>query len=106
MAAREELACFVGAMRYFTRLPVPGAFGHDSNGLERAIRYFPAVGLIVGAIGALVFALTTFCLPKSVAVLLSMAATRYATGAFHEDGWTDMVDGFGGGWTPSASSKS
>lgn len=100
MAAREELACFVGALRYFTRLPVPGAFGHDSSGLERAIRYFPAVGLIVGAIGALVFALATFCLPKTVAVLLSMAATLYATGAFHEDGWTDMVDGFGGGWTP------
>ena len=28
-----------------------------------------------------------------------MAATLYATGAFHEDGWSDMVDGFGGGWT-------
>ena len=31
-------------------------------------------------------------------VLLSMAATIYATGAFHEDGLADMVDGLGGGW--------
>ena len=27
-----------------------------------------------------------------------MAATIYATGAFHEDGLADMVDGLGGGW--------
>jgi adenosylcobinamide-GDP ribazoletransferase len=27
-----------------------------------------------------------------------MAITLYLTGAFHEDGWSDMVDGFGGGW--------
>jgi adenosylcobinamide-GDP ribazoletransferase len=33
-----------------------------------------------------------------VAVLLSMAATIYATGAFHEDGLSDTVDGLGGGW--------
>jgi adenosylcobinamide-GDP ribazoletransferase len=27
-----------------------------------------------------------------------MAITLSLTGAFHEDGWSDMVDGFGGGW--------
>lgn len=30
-----------------------------------------------------------------------MAATIYATGAFHEDGLADMVDGLGGGWDKS-----
>jgi adenosylcobinamide-GDP ribazoletransferase len=33
-----------------------------------------------------------------VAVLLGMAATILATGAFHEDGFADSCDGFGGGW--------
>jgi adenosylcobinamide-GDP ribazoletransferase len=28
-----------------------------------------------------------------------MVATLLATGAFHEDGLADSVDGFGGGWT-------
>ncbi len=28
-----------------------------------------------------------------------MAATLLATGAFHEDGLADSIDGFGGGWT-------
>ena len=98
MPSRHELEYLFGAIRFFTRLPVPHWVGHSSEALERSMRYFPAVGLIVGFIGALVFAVTSFFWPKTLAVLASMAATLYATGAFHEDGWSDMVDGFGGGW--------
>jgi adenosylcobinamide-GDP ribazoletransferase len=28
-----------------------------------------------------------------------MIALYYTTGAFHEDGFYDVCDGFGGGWT-------
>lgn len=98
---RSELEYFFGAIRFFTRLPVPAWVGHSSEALERSSRYFPAVGLIVGGIAALVFALTSFFWPKTLAVLSAMAITLYVTGAFHEDGWSDMVDGFGGGWEKS-----
>ena len=37
--------------------------------------------------------------PTAIAVLIGMAATLLATGAFHEDGLADTVDGMGGGWT-------
>ena len=94
---RRELEYFFGALRFFTRLPVPGWVGHSAEALNHSARYFPLVGLIVGLIGALVFALTSFFWPKTLAVLLAMAATVLVTGAFHEDGWADMVDGFGGG---------
>ena len=96
---RREAEYFFGAIRFFTRLPVPAWVGHSPDALNHSARYFPLVGLLVGLIGALVFAATSFFLPKTLAVLLAMAATIYATGAFHEDGWADMVDGFGGGWT-------
>lgn len=95
---RREAEYFFGAIRFFTRLPVPAWVGHSSDALDRATRYFPAVGLVVGAIAALIFGLTSLILPKTLAVLASMATTLYITGAFHEDGWSDMVDGFGGGW--------
>ena len=94
----RELEYFFGALRFFTRLPVPGWVGHSSEGLQRSSRYFPAVGLIVGGVAALVFIVTSFFWPKTLAVLASMASTLLVTGAFHEDGWGDMVDGFGGGW--------
>ena len=98
MTLRSELEYFFGAIRFFTRLPVPVWVGHSSEALQRSTRYFPTVGLIVGAIAALVFAATSFVWPKTLAVLASMAITLYLTGVFHEDGWADMVDGFGGGW--------
>ncbi len=94
---KRELGYFFGAVRFFTRLPVPAWVGHSSAALDRSTRYFPAVGLLVGAIAALVFALASLFWPATLAVLASMAATVYTTGAFHEDGWSDMVDGFGGG---------
>ena len=98
MTIRSELEYFFGAIRFFTRLPVPGWVGHSSEALQRSTRYFPMVGLVVGAIAALVFAATSYLWPKTLAVLASIAITLYLTGAFHEDGWSDMVDGFGGGW--------
>jgi adenosylcobinamide-GDP ribazoletransferase len=95
---RRELEYFLGAVRFFTRLPVPGWVGHSAEALNHSARYFSAVGLLVGGIGALVYLGAALLWPQPVAVLLSMAATIYATGAFHEDGLSDTVDGLGGGW--------
>ena len=95
---RRELEYFFGAVRFFKRLPVPAWVGHSSEALNCSARYFPAVGLLVGAIGALVFLAAALFWPQPVAVLLSMAATIYATGAFHEDGLANTADGLGGGW--------
>lgn len=53
----------------------------------------------MGAVGALVFWLSDILLPIEIAVLLSMVATILLTGAFHEDGLADAVDGLGGGLT-------
>lgn len=96
---RAELAAFFAALRFFTRLPVPGWVGHSDAQLNRAARYFPVVGLIVGAIGASITLAAAALWPPAIAVLLGMAATLLATGAFHEDGLADSIDGFGGGWT-------
>lgn len=95
---RDEATYFFGALRFFTRLPVPSWVGHSDEALARSMRYFPAVGLIVGAIAALVFSLTALFWPKTLAVLAAMTSVLYLTGALHEDGWSDTVDGFGGAW--------
>jgi adenosylcobinamide-GDP ribazoletransferase len=95
---RRELEYFLGAIRFFTRLPVPAWVGHSAEALNCSARYFPAVGLIIGGIGALIYLAALQLWPQPVAVLLAMAATIYATGAFHEDGLSDAADGLGGGW--------
>ncbi len=95
---RQELATFFAAVRFFTRLPVPAWVGHSEAQLEGAARYFPLIGIVVGAIGAGVTFAASLALPASIAVVLGMAATILATGAFHEDAFADSCDGFGGGW--------
>jgi len=96
----HQLRLFFTALQFFTRLPIPGWVGFDAAWLNQASRYFPLVGVVVAAITAGVYALAAWVLPAPVAVLLSTAAGIYATGAFHEDGFADMCDGFGGGMTP------
>jgi len=96
---REELRLFFTALQFFTRVPVPAWVGWSPAQLNASARYFPTVGLIVGAMGAAVLlgALQLWSAP--VAVLLAMAAGVLLTGAFHEDGFADSCDGFGGGFT-------
>ena len=74
---RRELEYFFAALRFFTRLPVPAWVGHSSQALDRASRYFPAVGLIVGAISAVVFTLTSLIWPMTLAVLAAMVSSLY-----------------------------
>jgi len=96
----HQLRLFFIALQFFTRLPVPRWVGFAPDWLRHASRYFPAVGIVVGIVTAAVYAVAVFILPQPVAVLLSTAAGIYLTGAFHEDGFADMCDGFGGGYTP------
>lgn len=93
-----ELCRFFIALGYFTRLPIPAWVGWSSAELNRATRYFPAVGLLVGSAAALVLWLALQFWPPMVAVALSMLASLVLTGAFHEDGLADSADGFGGGF--------
>ena len=96
---KRELRLFFTALAYFTRIPCAAFGGHEEHDLNHAAKYFPLVGIVVGMVAALVYLVVHLKLPQELAVLASMAATLWLTGAFHEDGLTDAVDGLGGGWT-------
>jgi adenosylcobinamide-GDP ribazoletransferase len=94
---RRQFSLFLVAVQFLTRLPVPIAAEFEPNSLSRSLRYFPLIGALVGLIGAGVWRLSSLCFPPFVAVGLSMSASLLLTGAFHEDGFADACDGFGGG---------
>ena len=95
----QELRYFFTALGYFTRVPVPRWVGFEAHYLNAAARYFSLIGALVGGLGALAYLVALQVFPAGVAVLLSMAATLFVTGAFHEDGLADCADAFGGGYT-------
>ncbi len=87
------------AVQFLTRLPVPRSEAFEPAWLARSARYFPLVGVLVGAMNVGVWWLATRRLPVGVAVGLTMAFSVLITGAFHEDGFADVCDGFGAGGT-------
>jgi len=96
---KKQWQLILTAIMFYTRIPVPKNINHSDELLNKSTKYFPLMGWIVGGFGALVFYLSLFILPFTISVVLSMVATILLTGAFHEDGFADTCDAFGGGWT-------
>ena len=86
-------------LAFFTRLPLPHLdFGGRS--LAQAIWAAPIVGLVVAIIAFAAYALAVFFgVPDGPAAALALMAAMLATGCLHEDGLSDVADGFGGGAT-------
>lgn len=96
---KRELQIFLTALMFYTRIPVPKNIDHNPELLNKATGYFPFVGWIVGGIAVLSFYIANELFNHSIAVVISFIVSILTTGAFHEDGFADMCDGFGGGWT-------
>jgi adenosylcobinamide-GDP ribazoletransferase len=88
----------LAAFRFLTRIPLPGPDSHSED-LAAAVGWFPVVGAAVGLATAGVFVLALKLWPPPLAAALALAFGLLLTGGFHEDGFTDAVDGLGGGWT-------
>lgn len=93
------------ALQFFTRIPVTGRLaawvGYSPEMLRASAVHFPGVGWLVGGVAALSYAVLVRLLPEAsyaplVAAVLSTVVTVLLTGAFHEDGLADTVDGLGG----------
>ena len=95
---QQELDLFFTALTFLTRIPAPKFVSFKERYLNDSARYFPLVGVVVAIIAASSYALLLPVLGPLLAIILSMALTIFVTGAFHEDGFADMCDGFGGGW--------
>ncbi|WP_240635959.1 adenosylcobinamide-GDP ribazoletransferase [Caldimonas tepidiphila] len=95
-APLRELRLALLALQFFTRVPVPAWVGWSPAAMNASARHYPAVGLLVGAWSAAVFAAAQLLWPPAVAVVLAIAAGVWLTGGFHEDGLADTCDGLGG----------
>lgn len=99
---RAEIPSALLALQFLTRLPLDGLFAradvtYSDAAMKRSPGWYPAVGLVVGALGAVVFLVAAALLPQPLAALIAVAAMILITGALHEDGFADLCDGLGGG---------
>ena len=96
---KRQIHIFFTALMFYTRIPCPKNIDHDPEYLNKASRYFPLIGWIVGGLSFLVFIFFEELFTVPIAVVFSIVASVLVTGGFHEDGFADVCDGFGGGWT-------
>lgn len=86
------------AIRFLTRLPVPGPHELAEGELPRSMGWYPLVGACVGGLlgllAVLLFRWTP--LPAGVVATLVALAGPLLTGGLHEDGLADTFDGLGG----------
>jgi adenosylcobinamide-GDP ribazoletransferase len=96
---QKEIKIFLAAVMFLTRLPVPKNIDHSEALLQKTPKYFPLVGWLVALLGCVPFFFFQQFVSLPLAVLALMITNILTTGAFHEDGFADVCDAFGGGWT-------
>jgi adenosylcobinamide-GDP ribazoletransferase len=93
------LRALLSAVGFLTTIPVPGAGSWPPGVAGFSVVFFPAVGLLLGAIsmGLAWVVLDRLALPPHPLWALALVGVQaILTGALHLDGLSDVVDGLGG----------
>jgi len=91
------MRAFIIALQFLTCIPLAPGMKVNEEEVGRSMRYFPLVGLCMGACLALVHIPLAALLPLSVADGMIIALLAALSGAIHLDGLADTADGIAGG---------
>ena len=89
----------LAALTFFTRLPFWRIREIPSDAFKRVVPLWPVAGWLTGFVTAFVLWLCGIFMPLTLAWIVALVARLLLTGALHEDGLADFIDGFGGGNT-------
>lgn len=87
------------AFIFFTRLPLWRLHQPEKEVYKTVVEHWPLVGWLTGTTMAAVLYFGSMLFTYEIAILLAIITRLLVTGALHEDGLADFIDGFGGGGT-------
>lgn len=87
----------LAALTFFTRLPFWRIREIPADAFKQVVPFWPLTGWLTGGVTALTFWLCSRLMPLGMAWILALTARLLLTGALHEDGFADFIDGFGVG---------
>lgn len=82
---------------FFTRLPFYRLHQPPAGSYQAVVEYWPLTGWLTGGLMAATLWVSNMYMPYMVSVLIAIVVRVMVTGALHEDGLADFLDGFGGG---------
>ena len=83
-----------------TRIPVYVGIAPEDFSISKASRFFPIIGAVIGLFASVVLWIGSwFDFSANLLALFALLTLTLLTGALHEDGLADTVDGLGGGST-------
>ena len=85
---------FFSALSFLTVIPLPDALKSRKEG--GMFLGYPAAGLVIGCVLALVFWAASLLFPDSLAAVTLVGGSLLLTGAIHLDGLADCADAFYG----------
>ena len=85
------------ALIFFTRLPFWRLHEPPKECYRTVVEHWPLAGWLTGGLMAATLYFGSMVFPYAIAVLLAIVIRLLVTGALHEDGLADFLDGFGGG---------
>ena len=85
------------ALTFFTRIPIHFTVKYHRT-LMQACWCFPLIGAGIGLVGGtFLYLLLVIQIPVAISAVITICFIMVLTGALHEDGLADTVDGLGGG---------
>lgn len=82
---------------FFTRLPFWRLHEPPQACYKTVVEHWPLVGWLTGGVMAAILYFCSMVMPYLVTVIVAVVVRMLVTGALHEDGLADFLDGFGGG---------
>ena len=82
---------------FFTRLPFWRLHEPPQACYKTVVEHWPLVGWLTGGVMAAILYFGSMVMPYLVTVIVAVVVRMLVTGALHEDGLADFLDGFGGG---------
>lgn len=85
------------AFIFFTSLPFWRLHQPPKECYKTVVEHWPLTGWLTGGAMASTLFFGSMVLPYAIAIFLAIVVRLLITGALHEDGLADFLDGFGGG---------